>query len=128
MSAKSKILVADDESVIADTLRTILNQNGFEATAAYSGEEVVRIASTLRPDILVTDVLMTRMNGIEAAIRVREMLPSCRIVLLSGQAIAADLLDQARAQGHEFEIVAKPLPPAQLIAHLRGDTVSENSA
>src|ERR1700758_1719724 len=96
MLPKAKVLVADDERVIADTLSIILNQSGFEATAAYSGAEVVEIANTFQPDILVTDVVMARMNGIEAAILIREMLPSCRIVLLSGQAIGADLLDEAR--------------------------------
>lgn len=128
MSAKLRVLVADDEHVIADTLMLIFNQNGFEAAAAYTGEEVVEIAHTFRPDILVTDVVMFGMNGIEAAILVRKMLPSCRIVLLSGQAIAAELLEEARQQGHEFEILAKPLHPNQLIAHLRGDTHLEDTA
>jgi CheY-like chemotaxis protein len=125
MSPKAKVLVADDERVIANTLTIILNQNGFEATAAYSGKEVVEIANTLQPDILVTDVVMAGMNGVEAAIHVRQMLPSCKIVLLSGEAIPADLLAEAREHGYEFESIAKPLPPTQLIAHLRGDTALE---
>lgn len=128
MLPKAKVLVADDERVIADTLTIILNQSGFEATTAYSGEGVVQIANIFQPDILVTDVVMHGMNGIEAAILVREMLPSCRIVLLSGQTVTAQLLDEARAQGYEFEIIAKPLHPIQLIAHLRGDTAWEDSA
>ncbi|MBV8629871.1 MAG: response regulator [Silvibacterium sp.] len=128
LSTRSKVLVADDERVIADTLAIILNQSGFEATAAYSGEEVLKIANTLQPDILVTDVVMFGMNGIEAGIQVREMLPSCRVILLSGQSIAAQLLDEAREQGHEFEIIAKPLHPNQLIAFLRGDNALQDSA
>src|ERR1700759_2497010 len=107
MSATLKIIVADDEHVIADTLTIIFNQNGFEARAAYSGEEVMEIANSFQPDILVTDIVMAGVNGMEAAILIRNKLPSCRIVLLSGQAIAADLLDEARAQGHEFEVIAK---------------------
>ena len=112
MSPKAKVLVADDERVIADTLTLILNKSGFEATAAYSGEEVAEIANTFQPDILVTDVVMGAMNGIQAAILVREMLPSCKIFLLSGQPTTAELLDGAREQGHEFEVIAKPLPRA----------------
>ena len=127
LSADLKVLVADDEPVIADTLTIIFNQSGFEATAAYSGEEVVEIANIFQPDILVADVVMAGMNGIEAAILVRKMLPSCRIVLLSGQAIAADLLDEAREKGHEFEIFAKPLHPQQLIAHFRVDAVEDSA-
>ena len=112
MSARLKVIVADDERVIADTLTLILNKSGFEATAAYSGEEVAEIANTFQPDILVTDVVMCAMNGIQAAILVREMLPSCKIFLLSGQPMTAELLDGAREQGHEFEVIAKPLPRA----------------
>ena len=97
--AKPKVLVADDERVIADTLAIILNQSGFEATAVYNGERAVEAARTLRPDMLISDVIMTDMNGIDAAITIRGMLPHCKILLFSGQAATADLLDRARVQG-----------------------------
>ncbi len=108
---KPKVLVADDERVIADTLAIILNQSGFEATAVYNGEKAVEAARTLKPDMLISDVIMTDMNGIDAAITIRTMLPKCKILLFSGQAATADLLDRARSQGHEFEILAKPVHP-----------------
>jgi CheY-like chemotaxis protein len=117
---KPKVLVADDERVIADTLSIILNQSGFEATAVYSGEKAVETAKTLQPDMLISDVIMTDMNGIDAAIKIRGMLPQCKILLFSGQAATADLLDRARVQGHEFEILAKPVHPQDLLARLRG--------
>ena len=116
---KPKVLVADDERVIADTLAIILNQSGFEATAVYTGEKAVEIARSLQPDMLISDVIMTDLNGIDAAIRIREMLPGCKILLFSGQAATADLLDRARNQGHEFEILAKPVHPQDLLARLR---------
>ena len=116
---KPKVLVADDERVIADTLAIILNQSGFDATAVYTGEKAVETARTLRPDMLISDVIMTDLNGIDAAIRIREMLPACKILLFSGQAATADLLDRARGQGHAFEILAKPVHPQDLLARLR---------
>ncbi len=116
---KPKVLVADDERVIADTLAIILNQAGFAATAVYSGEKAVETARTLSPDMLISDVIMTDMNGIDAAIQIRALLPSCKILLFSGQAATADLLDRARTQGHEFEILAKPVHPQDLLARLR---------
>ncbi len=116
---KPKVLVADDERVIADTLAIILNQSGFDATAVYSGEKALEAAKTLRPDMLISDVIMPDINGIDTAIRIREMLPSCKILLFSGQAATADLLDRARVQGHEFEILAKPVHPQDLLARLR---------
>lgn len=118
-SAKPTVLVADDERVIADTLAIILNQSGFEATAVYSGEKAVEMARSLRPNMLISDVIMTDMNGIDAAIQIRSILPECKILLFSGQAATADLLESARARGHEFEILAKPVHPQDLLARLR---------
>jgi CheY-like chemotaxis protein len=118
--AKPRVLVADDERVIADTLAIILNQAGFDATAVYSGEKAVEMAQILKPDMLISDVIMTGMTGIEAAIITRSKLPKCKILLFSGQAATADLLEKARAQGHEFEILAKPVHPTDLLAKLRG--------
>lgn len=112
--------MVDDEQVIADTLARILDLNGYEASAVYSGTAAVESARTLQPDLVISDVIMQDMNGIEAAIHIREFLPSCKILLFSGQAATADLLENARAQGHEFEILAKPVHPADLLAKLKG--------
>lgn len=117
---KPKVLVADDERVIADTLVIILNQSGFQATAVYSGESAVEVAREIEPDMVISDVIMNDMNGIDAAIQIRAMFPSCKILLFSGQAATADLLDRARGQGHEFEILAKPVHPQDLLTRLRG--------
>jgi DNA-binding response OmpR family regulator len=116
---KPKVLVADDERVIADTLAIILNQAGFDATAVYSGEKAVELAVSMKPDMLISDVMMPDLNGIDAAITVRRILPTCKILLFSGQAATADLLDRARSQGHEFEILAKPVHPQDLLAKLK---------
>jgi DNA-binding response OmpR family regulator len=118
-STKPKVLVADDEHVIADTLAIILNQSGFEARAVYSGEKAVDAAIHWQPDMLISDVIMTDLNGVDAAIQIRAALPKCKILLFSGQAATADLLDRARGQGHEFEILAKPVHPQDLLARLR---------
>src|SRR6201985_2691572 len=118
-STKPRVLVADDEQVIANTLAIILNQAGFEARAVYSGEKAIESLETFQPDMLISDVIMTGMTGIEAAIATRAKLPSCKILLFSGQAATADLLEQSSAQGHEFEILAKPVHPTDLLAKLR---------
>ena len=118
--AKPKVLVVDDEQVIANTLAMILNQSGFDAHPVYSGEKAVELAATLQPDMLITDVIMADLNGIDAAIRIRALLPKIKILLFSGQAATADLLEKARAQGYEFEILAKPVHPQDLLSKLRG--------
>lgn len=117
---KPKVLVVDDERIIADTLAMILNQSGFQARAVYSGEKALELAVTYSPDMLITDVIMADLNGIDAAIKIRAMLPEIKILLFSGQAATADLLEKARAQGYEFEILSKPVHPQDLLSKLRG--------
>src|SRR5215469_3169820 len=119
-ATKPKVLVADDEHVIADTLAMILNQSGFQALAVYSGEKALELAPDFKPDMLISDVIMADLDGIAAAIRIREVLPSIKILLFSGQAATADLLEKAHAQGYDFEILAKPVHPQDLLSKLRG--------
>ncbi|MGA3055500.1 MAG: response regulator [Candidatus Korobacteraceae bacterium] len=117
---KRRVLVVDDEQVIADTLAKILDLNGYDASAVYTGTAAVESARSLRPDLIISDVIMPDMDGIQAAIRIRSFLPDCKILLFSGQAATADLLENARAQGHEFEILGKPVHPSDLLAKLSG--------
>ena len=118
--AKPRVLIADDERVIADTLAVILNQSGFEARAVYSGEKAVEVAADFKPGMLILDVIMGGLSGIDAAIRIRALFPQVKILLFSGQAATSDLLKNARAQGLEFEILAKPVHPQDLLARLHG--------
>jgi CheY-like chemotaxis protein len=117
---KRRVLVVDDEQVIADTLSIILNKAGFDASPVYTGTAAVESARNIQPDLIISDVIMPDMNGIEAAIQIRAFLPGCKILLFSGQAATADLLESARAKGHEFEILAKPVHPQDLLAKLAG--------
>jgi len=80
-------------------------------------------AGIFAPDFLLTDVVMPAMKGIELAIQIREMLPACRVILFSGMAPTMDLVEDARLQGHYFEVLAKPVQPKVLLAYLTG-TVS----
>jgi len=116
---RPKVLVVDDEQIIADTLAKILDINGYDATAVYSGLDAIESARRLRPDLIISDVIMDDMDGIQAAIQIREFLPTCKVLLFSGQAATADLLERARAQGHDFDILAKPVHPSELLAKLK---------
>jgi CheY-like chemotaxis protein len=117
--SKRRVIVLDDEQLIANTLAIILNNAGFEARAVFSGEQALELLESFQPELLIADVVMPGMTGIEAAIATRNKLPRCNILLFSGQAVTADLLAQARTQGHEFEILAKPVHPSDLLAKLR---------
>jgi CheY-like chemotaxis protein len=115
---KSHTLVIDDDRAVADTLAMVLNAEGFEAGAVYSGEAGVELARSLEFDFLVTGVIMPLMNGIEAAIRIRQLLPKCKVLLVSGDNDSSVLLQDARSRGYEFEILAKPVHPVELFRAL----------
>jgi CheY-like chemotaxis protein len=114
-----RILVVDDEILIADTIVQILNRSGFIAEAAYGGKEAIEAARRISPELVLSDVLMPHTDGVEAAIAIQKFLPDTRIVLFSGQAATVEILARARARGYHFELLAKPLHPTQLIKHLR---------
>jgi DNA-binding NtrC family response regulator len=113
-----QILVVDDETLIADTLVMILNMNGARAHAAYGAESALRLALELKPDIIISDMLMGDMSGIDLAIRLSADLPNCRLILISGQSANSELPKQTRARGYRFEFLEKPVSPQQLLAHL----------
>lgn len=114
-----RILVVDDEALIADTIVLILNRNGFIAEAAYSGAQAIELARKYCPELVLSDVMMPNVDGVEAAIAIRELCPDTRIVLFSGQAATVEILARARERGHNFELLPKPIHPTQLIKHLR---------
>ena len=118
MANVTKVLVVDDEHTIADTLAIILNKAGFNASAVYSGTDAVEVAKSVKPDLIISDVAMPDMNGIEAMILVRGFLPTCKVLLFSGHASTVDLLADVRARGHHFDLLAKPVHPQDLIARL----------
>ncbi len=112
------VLIADDERIIADTLALILNSSGYRAIAVYSGEQAVQVAAESSPHVLISDVVMGGMNGIEAAIAILRICPQCHVILFSGQAVTADLLAQ-HADGHHFEILPKPVHPKTILERLK---------
>lgn len=118
-SRKIKVLVIDDEPVIADTVVEILNGEGFEAMAVSTGASAVELAKSFGPDVVLSDVIMPGLNGIETGIEIRKIAPNCRVILFSGQAATVDLLEKARQQGHHFDILAKPIRPEQMISVIR---------
>jgi CheY-like chemotaxis protein len=123
---KPTVLVIDDDPTNADTLAMVLNISGFHATAVYSGEHGLKLAQQTTFDHLITDVVMSGMNGIEAAIAIRQVLPNCLILLVSGNNNTAELLDAAAGKGHAFDILAKPVHPTFLVDRMRTQRLAPN--
>lgn len=115
----TRVIVVDDETRIASTLVEILKGEGYEAMAASTGDGAIELARIFNPDIVLSDVILPGLNGIEVGIRISTLFPKCRVILFSGQAATLDLLKDARQRGHDFEILAKPIKPAALLDVIR---------
>ena len=111
MAVKRIAFVVDDEGIIASTLELILISHGFDARSFVDPHDALSAAQSALPDLLFTDVMMPQMNGIELAVQLRRSCPNCRVLLSSGQPATSELLADAEAAGHHFEILAKPVHP-----------------
>jgi CheY-like chemotaxis protein len=118
LNKRHKILVVDDEHAIASTLATILGHQGYEMATAYSGEEAIKVACSFQPNFILSDVMMGTMNGVEAVIEILRALPNCKVLFISGNADYRDLLGKARAEGFNFEVLEKPIPPPELLRRI----------
>jgi DNA-binding NtrC family response regulator len=114
-----RIFVVDDEFVIATTLATILQRSGFDAISFTAPMEALEAARINAPDLLISDVVMPVLSGVDLAIRMREENPGCKVLLFSGQAATANLLDAALGRGHDFEVLAKPIHPTEFLHKVR---------
>ena len=113
------VYVVDDEPIISNTLAAILSRAGFHALGFDSPRAAIDEARAAPPDLLISDVVMPGMTGIELAISFRDHYPQCKILLFSGQACTADLLLQAKENGYNFEVLAKPIHPKDLLEKIR---------
>jgi CheY-like chemotaxis protein len=113
-----RVLVVDDERVIADTLATILRNAGYQAVAAYDASSALSLCEAFCPELIIADVIMPITTGVTMAICAKQRHPACKILLFSGQAATANLLREARESGYDFEILLKPVNPKHLLARL----------
>lgn len=116
---RQRVLVVDDETLIADSLALILRRNGYDATAAYSGKAALQHIERHCPDVIIADVVMPDLNGVQLAKSVRRHCPDARILLISGNASTMHLLQIEAADGHFFEMLAKPVHPLEVLRSLK---------
>jgi CheY-like chemotaxis protein len=115
LESPSRILVVEDEAVVLHTLELILKQHGYEVRGARDGADALAIATEFSPNILLCDINLPDTDGIQISLAIKKAQPSCRIVLLSGEITSTELLEEAERQGHQFEVLAKPTEPQQLL-------------
>lgn len=113
-----RVLVVDDERVIADSLALILKSRGHEVRAVYDAEAAIAAAQEFDPQALISDVVMPGMNGIELTTYFAHHFPDCKVLLMSGNAATTGLLEDARRHGHFLKFLSKPLEPEEVFEFL----------
>lgn len=118
-TAALRVFVVDDEEIIASTVAAILRMNGFSATAFTSPLQALSSAKVESPDLLISDVVMPGMSGVDLALRIKEECPDCTVLLFSGQAATREMLSKVRHLGNDFRLLLKPIHPADLLCEVR---------
>jgi FixJ family two-component response regulator len=114
-ASRPTVFVVDDEEEIAHMLAVILQLNLYDAIPYSDPTTALTDAKERQPEYLITDICMPTMNGIELAISLRKEVPSCKVLLFSGQSEAAAMLEKSKSEGNNFRLAQKPLHPKQLI-------------
>jgi DNA-binding response OmpR family regulator len=114
-----RVLIVDDDPVILRLLQVNFRLEGYEVEIAQRGEEALRIASELSPDVIVLDVMMPGVDGWEVCQRLKEdpALTSVPVIFLSARA-----QDEDRERGYALgvvEYVTKPFDPSHLVQIVR---------
>lgn len=125
LSSAPRILVADDEKMIARMWQIILSSSGFDVAICFDGLEALESARVWRPHVFLTDLAMPRLDGIDAALRVRRLLPGCRIIILSASSEGCGDVELIRKQ--QLEYLQKPVAPATLLETIRALLATEEA-
>lgn len=114
------ILIVDDEVNVADTLSLIMAQSGFAVFTAYDAASAIDMATLVPPDVLLSEIILPRTNGLDLALAVRRVAPACRVLFLTRSGSTANLLlDEAREMELDFLELTKPLHPDELLTQTR---------
>lgn len=124
MSNPFRVLIVDDDRNMTRTLSDILAASGFAAETAASASEGLRILNAKACHVVVTDIRMEGMNGIEFQRVIREKYPDCRVILITAYA-DFELIERGRKQG-ALAFLDKPLNIPLLLSLLRA--VAEEKA
>ncbi len=111
-----RILIVDDEHIVADTLSLIFQKHGFTTRAAYSADEAMICARAFTPDLLLCDINMPEKDGLELIDTMEEEQPGCRVLVLTGAYASLNRVRQRSAEvRRHFSVLTKPCHPSEVL-------------
>ncbi len=114
---KSRILVIDDEAAIRDSLRMTLEYEGYDFVAAATGQEGLALAERDAPDLVILDVKMPGMDGLEVLDRLRSMNETLPVVVISGHGTISTAVEATKKGA--FDFIEKPFASERVLVSLR---------
>lgn len=117
MRGHETILLAEDDCFVRDATVAILEYGGYRVITAENGQDAVRLFRENRVDMLLMDVMMPVMNGVEAYRMIRETSPEIRVLFTSGY--TAEVLDRELIETKDVRLLHKPIPPDTLLKAVR---------
>jgi len=111
-----RVLVVDDERLVADTLTLIFGKGGFEAQASYSASHALEQAREFKPDLLLCDVTMPGRDGLSLLKDINRELPACRILFLTGFYSNLKIVqEESKRLSRPLSVLTKPCQPDDLL-------------
>ena len=112
----AKIVVCDDDKDIVEAIDIYLTQEGYEVLKAYDGDEAIKVLKRNEVDLLIMDVMMPRLDGIRATLKIRENM-SLPIIILSAKSEDADKILGLNIGADDY--ITKPFNPLELVARVK---------
>ena len=113
MTDAKKILIVDDDKDIVKIVTTMLEGRGWDVSAAYGGHEALDSVNSAKPDIILLDIMMPEMNGIEVLKRIKKIDPEARIIMITAFGDVESYLDSMELGAYEY--INKPFETDELI-------------
>lgn len=113
-----RILVVDDDTLVAQTLTMIFTRHGFDAATAYNADQAVAAAREVKPDLVLCDIEMPGRDGISLMMDLTRELPDCPILILTGfYSSLTRVREFTKTLSQQVSIITKPCQPIDLLRH-----------
>lgn len=113
---RQRVLVVDDDRLVADTLRMVFVVNGFESEACYSADDALHKARSFDPELLLCDVTMPGQTGLQLAATISREMPKCQMIMLTAYlSNAASVELEALRMKRPLKLLSKPCRPELLL-------------